>query len=112
LNRRPGWTLVMVATARDRRGLASEQLDEIHAVIPVHEVLTELARGFLLVRDSDPERAVRFAATFLRERDEPNAASAGRPSPPSTAGPALGRGGVAGVDRRELLLPGPRLGRP
>jgi len=37
-------------------------------VVPAPAVLTELARGFLLVRDSDPERAVRFAATFLKER--------------------------------------------
>ncbi|MGB6499850.1 MAG: hypothetical protein WBG19_00395 [Thermoplasmata archaeon] len=37
-------------------------------VVPAPAVLTELARGFLLVRDSDPERALRFASTFLRER--------------------------------------------
>jgi len=36
-------------------------------IVPAPAVLTELARGFLLVRDSDPDRAVRFAATFLRE---------------------------------------------
>jgi hypothetical protein len=37
-------------------------------VVPAPAVLTELARGFLLLRDSDPDRAVRFAATFLKER--------------------------------------------
>ncbi|HTP55195.1 MAG TPA: hypothetical protein VML53_00825 [Thermoplasmata archaeon] len=41
---------------------------ELKEVVPAPAVLTELARGFLLVRDSDPDRAVRFAATFLRER--------------------------------------------
>jgi hypothetical protein len=40
----------------------------IREVVPAPAVLTELARGFLLVRDSDPERALRFATTFLRER--------------------------------------------
>ncbi|MGP8078426.1 MAG: hypothetical protein ACLQD8_07410 [Thermoplasmata archaeon] len=37
-------------------------------IVPAPAVLTELARGFLLVRDSDPDRALRFAATFLKER--------------------------------------------
>jgi hypothetical protein len=41
---------------------------EFREVVPARAVLTELARGFLLVRDSSPERAVRFAATFLKER--------------------------------------------
>jgi hypothetical protein len=36
--------------------------------IPARAVLTELARGFLLTHDSDPDRASRFAVTFLRER--------------------------------------------
>jgi hypothetical protein len=43
-------------------------MEAIHEIIPARAVLTELARGFLLVRDKDPERAARFAATFLRER--------------------------------------------
>ncbi len=43
-------------------------MEAIHDIIPARAVLTELARGFLLVRDKDPERAARFAATFLRER--------------------------------------------
>ncbi len=37
------------------------------AVVPARAVLTELARGFLLVHQSNPDRAVRFAETFLRE---------------------------------------------
>jgi len=41
---------------------------ELLEVVPTRAVLTELARGFLLVRDSNPDGAVRFAATFLRER--------------------------------------------
>lgn len=44
-----------------------EQKDLLE-IVPTRAVLTELARGFLLVRDSNPESAVRFAATFLRER--------------------------------------------
>ena len=41
---------------------------EIREVVPARAVLTELARGFLLVHQSNPARAVRFAETFLRER--------------------------------------------
>ena len=37
------------------------------AAVPARAVLTELARGFLLVHESNPDRAVRFATTFLRE---------------------------------------------
>jgi len=39
----------------------------IREVVPGRAVLTELARGFLLVHESNPGRAVRFAETFLRE---------------------------------------------
>ncbi len=68
-------------------------------IVPAPAVLTELARGFLLVRDSDPDRAVRFAATFLREH-----AGAGRPErveavPKLTlARLALGRGPRGAVE--------------
>jgi len=41
---------------------------ELLEIVPARAALTELARGFLLVRDSNPEGAVRFAATFLKER--------------------------------------------
>lgn len=36
--------------------------------MPARAVLTELARGFLLVHVSNPERARQFATTFLREK--------------------------------------------
>ncbi len=49
--------------------------DELREVVPARAVLTELARGFLLVHESNPARAVRFAETFLKER-------AGRPVEP------------------------------
>jgi hypothetical protein len=42
--------------------------DELREVVPRRAVLTELARGFLLVHESNPGRAVRFAETFLREQ--------------------------------------------
>jgi hypothetical protein len=38
-------------------------------VVPARAVLTELARGFLLVQKSNPDRARRFAKTFLQERE-------------------------------------------
>jgi len=40
-------------------------------IVPARAVLTELARGFLLSHDADPERAKRFASSFLRERAGP-----------------------------------------
>lgn len=44
------------------------EVEEIREVVPARAVLTELARGFLLVHESNPARAVRFAETFLKER--------------------------------------------
>ncbi len=72
--------------------------DEVREVVPARAVLTELARGFLLVRESDRARAVRFAQTFLKERSEPVRAV---PSPyPAPAQRALGtpRGAVERPD--------------
>jgi hypothetical protein len=46
---------------------ATDPMEEIREVVPARAVLTELARGFLLVQASDRERAVEFASTFLRE---------------------------------------------
>jgi hypothetical protein len=43
------------------------ETDGLRPVVPGRAVLTELARGFLLVHESNPDRAVRFAETFLRE---------------------------------------------
>jgi hypothetical protein len=40
----------------------------VEEVVPARAVLTELARGFLLVHESNPDRARQFAATFLREK--------------------------------------------
>lgn len=42
--------------------------ESIASVVPSRAVLTELARGFLMLHDSDPGRAARFAATFVREQ--------------------------------------------
>jgi hypothetical protein len=44
------------------------EVERIRAVVPPRAVLTELARGFLLVHESNPARAVRFAETFLKEQ--------------------------------------------
>jgi hypothetical protein len=41
----------------------------LQEVVPARAVLTELARGFLLVQESNPERARAFARTFLQERE-------------------------------------------
>jgi len=59
---------------RPRAGAFDREVEEIEEVVPARAVLTELARGFLLVHESDPAQAVRFASTFLKER-------AGRPAP-------------------------------
>jgi len=42
-------------------------IEKLREVVPGRAVLTELARGFLLVHQTNPDRAVRFAATFLKE---------------------------------------------
>jgi hypothetical protein len=47
---------------------ADPEAEEIREVVPSRAVLTELARGFLLVHESNPARALRFAETFLKER--------------------------------------------
>ncbi|MCI4343350.1 MAG: hypothetical protein L3J92_04445 [Thermoplasmata archaeon] len=51
----------------------------LEEVVPARAVLTELARGFLLVHESNPDRARAFAQTFLRERE--GAASEARIEP-------------------------------
>jgi hypothetical protein len=61
-------------------------------VLPGRTVLTELARGFLLAQQSHPERAVLFAASFLRERSDAQSLAGIPTSPPVTPGPRrLGR---------------------
>lgn len=63
-------------------------------VVPPRAVLTELARGFLLLQNGDPERAKQFASSFLRERE-------GRPTPgrivPVNRRPAVRRGIAAAL---------------
>ena len=81
-------------------GAPSDPGEELREVVPARAVLTELARGFLLVRENDRERALRFAVTFLRERAEP----ARRPTPagypvPSVAQRSLGRSPRGAVER-------------
>ena len=44
------------------------ELKELEEIVPARAVLTELARGFLLVQESNPGRARQFAETFLREQ--------------------------------------------
>lgn len=54
--------------ANDPETPSDAEVEEIRAVVPPRAVLTELARGFLLVHESNPERARRFAETFLKEQ--------------------------------------------
>lgn len=60
------------STGRGRLGDGEQAVgpDErpVEEVVPARAVLTELARGFLLVHESNPTRARQFAETFLRER--------------------------------------------
>jgi hypothetical protein len=80
-----------------------EELAEIEEVVPARAVLTELARGFLLVHETDRDQAVRFALTFLQER-------AGRPAPTriesvhrvTMARLSLGRFPQGAVERQRL----------
>jgi len=55
---------------RRREAWTTLPLDD---VVPARAVLTELARGFLMVHESDPDHARRFAQTFLREQAGPPA---------------------------------------
>jgi hypothetical protein len=57
----------MTSASREETSVDPEA-EEIRVVVPPRAVLTELARGFLLVHESNPERAVRFAETFLKEQ--------------------------------------------
>lgn len=44
----------------------------LEEIVPARAVLTELARGFLMVNGSDPVHAARFARSFLKERAGPD----------------------------------------
>ena len=73
-------------------GLDEREAEEIREVVPARAVLTELARGFLLVHETNPEAAVRFAETFLREQTgQLPAAGAKSESRPTRARLMLGR---------------------
>jgi hypothetical protein len=63
----------------------------IAEIVPARAVLTELARGFLMVNAGDPERAKQFASSFLRE--QVGRPGAGRVVPPSRR-PGLRPGGA------------------
>jgi hypothetical protein len=60
------------------------EADDLRTVVPARAVLTELARGFLLVHESNPGRAVRFAETFLREHAGSAAPVRAEPTRPVT----------------------------
>jgi hypothetical protein len=64
--------------------------EEIRAIVPARAVLTELARGFLLVHESSREQAVRFASTFLKEQIGENAPPGGGAPPVTRARRSLG----------------------
>ncbi len=76
----------------------------LREVVPERAVLTELARGFLLVREDDRDRAVRFARTFLRERTVAPATSA-VPYPAPRAQRALGLAPRGAVERPDPRRP-------
>jgi hypothetical protein len=92
----------MIPGARRPRPIAEEE--EVREVIPARAVLTELARGFLLVRENDRDRAVRFAVTFLKERSEraprPEAAPYPAVLPGQRALARMPRGAVERIDPR------------
>ncbi len=43
----------------------------VPSIVPSRAVLTELARGFLILNERDRGRAAQFASTFLREQSGP-----------------------------------------
>lgn len=47
---------------------AEPESEELREIVPARAVLTELARGFLLDHESNPQRALLFAETFLKEQ--------------------------------------------
>lgn len=53
---------------KEPRRSGTAPLEPLTSVVPPRAVLTELARGFLLLHERDPTRASQFAATFLREQ--------------------------------------------
>ena len=106
------WRLAFLRPGVGSRGVMSSPADapepdeELREVVPTRAVLTELARGFLLVRESDRERAVRFARTFLHERSQPAPGPAPPvyPVPPS-AQRSLGRSPCGAVEKLDPRFP-------
>jgi len=79
------------------------ELKPLDEIVPARAVLTELARGFLLVHESNPERAVRFAETFLKEREGRSASFRAEPVPQvSIARLSLGRHHRGAVEPSEF----------
>ena len=66
-------------SANDPGTSSDAEAEEIRVVVPPRAVLTELARGFLLVHESNPARARRFAETFLKEQTGQGAAPRAEP---------------------------------
>lgn len=58
----------MAPSEEETGGSFDREVEAIHEVVPARAVLTELARGFLLVHETNRAQAVQFAATFLKER--------------------------------------------
>lgn len=78
----------------------------LEEVVPARAVLTELARGFLLVHESNPDRARIFAKTFLREREGAIAEARIEPIRKVTlARLALGRNPQGAVERPYSRMP-------
>ncbi len=95
--------MVDPAARRVPREADERTLDE---VVPARAVLTELARGFLLVHESNPDRARAFAKTFLLERE--GAASETRAEPirkVTLARLALGRTPQGAVEPSAVRMP-------
>jgi hypothetical protein len=83
----------------------SDPDDGVEEVVPARAVLTELARGFLLVREKDRERAVRFALTFLREHAKPSEMPARPEYPVPPAQRSLGRSPQGAVEKLDPRFP-------
>jgi len=58
-----------MGSSGDRRRGEPPVVRPLPEVVPARAVLTELARGFLLVHQSDPAHAARFARSFLKEQN-------------------------------------------
>jgi hypothetical protein len=72
-----------MASPPDRRP-RDEPTRELQEIVPARAVLTELARGFLLVQATNPGRALQFATTFVRECSGVAAAARAEATRPAT----------------------------